>query len=243
MSDITQFGNYFTFGDVVSNEYGVWISGTGTFDAPERDLEYAEIPGRNRALILDNGRFRNIEITYPAFISKQFDSRFDVFKAALLQYAGTYQMLSDTYHPNEFRLATFTGGIETETGPYNKAGSFDLVFDCGPQRYLNSGLVRQTFTAAGTITNPTLYAARPTIRVYGSGTVGIGSQTITIASHSWPYIDIDCEAMDARYGANNANSYVSVTGDAFPVLAPGNTSIRPGGSVTRVQIQPRWWTI
>lgn len=242
MSDITQFGNFLTFGNIVSNEYGVWISGEGTYDAPERDLDYVEIPGKNRDLLLDNHRFRNIEITYPAFISKQFDSRFDVFKAALLQYAGTYQVLADTYHPSEFRLATFTGAVEPETGPYNKAGRFDLVFNCGPQRYLNSGLATQNFTAAGTISNPTLYAARPTIRVYGAGTVGIGSQTITVASNPWTYIDIDCEAMDARNGASNANSYVSVTGDGFPTLPPGDTGVSMSG-VTRVIITPRWWTV
>jgi len=242
MSDINQFGSYLIFDGLRSNDYGVWISGTGTYDAPERDVEFVEIPGRSGDLMLDNNRFRNITITYPAFISKQFDSRFDIFKAAMLFRVG-YKILSDTYHPGNFRLAVFRGDIQPETGPYNKAGSFDLVFECKPQLYLVSGLSGQTFTAGGSIQNPTQYPALPNIRVYGYGTVGIGSQTITIASHSWPYIDIDCEAMDARYGANNANNYVAVTGDMFPTLPAGNTGITLSGNVTKIEIRPRWWTV
>jgi len=238
-----QYGSYFTFGDIVSNEYGVWISGEGTFDAPERDIEYVEIPGKSRALILDNNRFRNIDITYPAYMSGDFDSRFDVFKAAMLSYAGQYMILSDTYHPNEFRYATFTGGIDPETGPYNRSGRFDITFNCGPQRFLTSGLSTTTFAEAGTIANPTAYTATPNIRVYGYGTVGVGSNTITITIHPYPYIDIDCEAMDAKYQANNCNGYVQVSGDVFPTLPPGNTGITISGSVSKIELQPRWWTV
>lgn len=242
MSDITQFGNYFTFGDVQSNSYGVWISGEGTFNAPERDFEMIQIPGRSGDLIKDNNRFNNIDITYPAFISAQFKSRFDTFKAALLSKGG-YVSLEDTYHPESFRMAAFRGGIEPKTGPYNRNGSFNIVFECKPQRWLKSGLNPQTFTGADTITNPTLFEAKPNIRVYGYGTVTIGNVTITIQQNQLEYIDIDCEAMAAFKGAVNANSLVSMSSDSFPVLSPGTTGIRMTGNVASIQIQPRWWSV
>jgi phage-related protein len=155
-----------------------------------------------------------------------------------------YKILSDTYHPGNFRLAVFRGDIQPETGPYNKAGSFDLVFECKPQLYLVAGLSIQTFTGSGGIENPTPYTALPNIRVYGYGSIGVGSETITIAETPYPYIDIDCEAMDARYMANNANSYVTVTGDVFPTL-PGavTTALTISGNITKIEIQPRWWTV
>lgn len=241
MSDIIQFGSYFTFDDIVSNQFGVWISGEGTFNAPERDIEFVEIPGRSGDLILENNRFRNIEITYPAFISKGFESRFDIFKAALLSKKG-YKVLQDTYHPDEFRLAAYSGPMEPQTGPYNRAGTFDIVFRCKPQRYLVSGTTTTTFTASGTITNPTNYTAQPNIRVYGAGNIAVGGVTITVAASAYPYIDIDCEAMDARYGSNNANSLVTVYNDTFPTLAPGENAVTFTG-FSQVTIQPRWWTV
>lgn len=241
MSDIVQYGSYLTFGGIQSNQFGVWISGEGTFDAPERDVEMVEIPGRNGNLILENNRFLNIEITYPAFISKGFESRFDDFKAVMLANKG-YQALYDTYHPNHFRMASFKGAIEPQTGPYNRAGSFDLVFDCKPQRYLVSGTTPTTLTASGSITNPTLYDAQPNLRVYGAGNIAVNGVTITVASNSFPYIDIDCEAMDARYGSTNCNSYITVYNDTFPTLGPGSNAVSFTG-ITQVTIQPRWWTV
>ena len=35
--------NYFTFDGVSSRKFNVWISGGGTFDAPERDTDEVEI--------------------------------------------------------------------------------------------------------------------------------------------------------------------------------------------------------
>ena len=65
------------------SEYGVWISGGGTFNAPPRDMDTISIPGRDGDIFFDNGRFQNINVTYPAFISKRFAPRMDDFRAWL----------------------------------------------------------------------------------------------------------------------------------------------------------------
>lgn len=131
--------NSLIFGGINSADYDVWISGTNTFSAPERDVEYVSVPGRNGDLIIDNGRWNNIKITYPAFIMHGFESKIDEFRAALLKKKG-YQRLEDTYHPDEFRLASFSYGLNPENiAPFLKSGEFDLVFNCKPQRFLKSG--------------------------------------------------------------------------------------------------------
>lgn len=243
MSDIIQFGKYFTFGDIQSNSYGVWISGEGVYNAPEMDVEYVSIPGLSGDLVISNNRFHNIEIVYPAFISAQFSTRFDLFKAAMLSKFG-YQRLTDTYHPDEYRLATFTGPIEVETGAYNRNGLFDITFNCKPQRFLVSGDTVLTFSSAsGTITNPTLYASKPLIRVYGTGTVGIGSMNVTIATNPFAYIDIDSDSQSCFNSGSNAGQYVTMSGLAYPTLAAGDTGITKTSGITRVEITPRWWTV
>ena len=62
---------YLTFNGKNSAEFGVWISGGGTYNAPARDVEMVSVPGRNGDISYDNGRFQNVAVTYPAFISRK----------------------------------------------------------------------------------------------------------------------------------------------------------------------------
>ena len=234
--------NTITFGTVNSEDYGIFVAGPGMYDKPRRKVQYIDIPGRNGGLAIDEDTFEDIDIKFQAVMPTDFQTEYDDFCAALNALGG-FQILSEQMHPNSFWFGSFSEMFEPKPTRYYDGATFDIIFHCKPQRYLNNGLAQQNFTANGTITNPTLYTAKPNIRVYGTGQVGVGSQTVTIASHSWSYIDLDCEAMDARYGANNANSYVTVTGDTFPTLAPGSNGITLGTGITQIQIQPRWWTI
>ena len=129
-----------TFGGVNSADYGIWITGAGTFAAPERDVELVPVPGRNGELIIDNGRWRNIDITYPANIPTDFDAKISAFRAEICRRRG-YQRLEDDYHLDEFRLAAFVMGLQPEPTPLNRGGEFDMVFNCKPQRFLKSGEV------------------------------------------------------------------------------------------------------
>ncbi len=232
--------NTFTFGGIHSADYGVWISGTGTFNSPERDVEKVIIPGRNGALTRDNGRFDNMELKYPAFISREFQPRFDDFRAALLSKRG-YQRLEDTYHPNEFRLAMFTGPLEPKTGIWNRTGKFDIEFDCKPQRFLKVGEQAVTLEADGALFNPTGFDALPLIRAYGTGTLTVNGYTVTV-NYANGYTDIDCDLQDAYRGVENCNGYIELTDYEYPKLSPGSNAVSFTG-FSRVEITPRWWTI
>lgn len=242
MSDTEQYGSFFVFDGIQTNNYGVWVSGTETYAAPERDVEFLSIPGRSGDLFRDNGRFQNIEIEYPCFIPRGFERRFGAFKAALLSRVG-YKRLEDTYHPNAYRMAAYTGPMEPVTGILNRSGKFTVSFNCQPQLWLKSGEETVTFTAAGSIYNPTLFEARPILRVYGAGVLGVGAVTVTVAKNPFTFIDIDCAAMDAVSGAANANPYITLSGDDFPALRPGATGITLGTGITKCEITPRWWTV
>lgn len=135
--------NSITFGGVNSADFGIYISGEGVFNAPKRDVEMIKIPGRNGEFALDNGRFENIEVTYPAFNFEPDD--YDTFMQNLSDFRNAicaqrgYQRLTDTFHPDEYRMATYIGGLEIKPVKYNTASEFNIVFDCKPQRWLASG--------------------------------------------------------------------------------------------------------
>ena len=46
-----------------SIDFGMVISGSGTFGAPQRDVEMVPVLGRNGDLIIDNGRYLNTMLT------------------------------------------------------------------------------------------------------------------------------------------------------------------------------------
>lgn len=231
--------NYFTFGETPSTAFGVYVSGSGVFNAPTRAYEPIQIPGRSGDVLSLSRRLENVEITYPAFIYTNFKQNIANFRDYLLSKDG-YHRLADTYNPDEFRLAYYAGGLELEMERALRAGQFEVTFNCKPQRYLVSGTEPVTFTANGSLTNPTKQAAAPLIRVYGTGTVGIGDNAITVMTNP-DYIDIDCEIMEAYYGPTIMNEMIHIQNRDFPVLHEGNTGVSLGSGITSVIITPRWW--
>lgn len=174
----------FTFGDVSSKDYGVYITQEAAYNAPDRDVEVVEIAGRNGAYILDKGRFKNITVSYKCGIAlddeQSFESAIRTFRNALSSKAGKYVRLEDEYNPNEYRQAAFLGGIEVDMAD-RRAGEFTVSFDAMPQRFLKSGETAVSVASGGTLTNPTLFDAHPLISAYidDASTLNIGDKTIT----------------------------------------------------------------
>lgn len=167
-----------------SRNYGVYITGEAVYNAPGRDVEMVEIPGRNGSFALDKGRFQNIEVTYPAGIfadnEADFAEAISDFRNFLCSRRG-YVRLTDEYNPNEYRMAIYKSGLEVSPAQL-KAGEFDIVFDCKPQRWLTSGETAVTVSSGGTINNPTLFEAKPVIKFRGYGDIVLSGQHINVDS-------------------------------------------------------------
>lgn len=172
-----------TYGNVSANDHGIYISGEGVYNAPERVVELVSIPGRNGALTIDQGHFDNITIEYPCFTfatsQEEFRRIVNNFKNAMIAQGG-YQRLQDDYNPNEYRMALFVEGIEFEPVQYGRACTFTLTFNCKPQRYLTIGDDEVTVSDGDTINNPTLYDAEPLLMVEGYGDVEFNGYHINI---------------------------------------------------------------
>lgn len=138
--------NFFTFNGVDSRDFGVYISGQGTFSAPQKAYTFYNIPGRNGALIGSDRRLENLDVSYEAFIYRDFEENMARFRSFLLSQEG-YQRLSDSYHPDEYRMAAYVGPFEPAVQRTNDAGSFTITFSCKPQRFLISGDTRYAWVA------------------------------------------------------------------------------------------------
>lgn len=176
--------NSLIFGGVNSLDYGIYITGEAVYNAPERAVELVSIPGRDGALVLDKGYYENIEVTYPAGTygndQTSFAERVRAFRNAVASKKG-YQRLTDTYNENEYRLALFVNGIEAEVKGNGRAGEFELIFNCKPQRFLMSGEATAEVADGEEFFNPTPFEASPLIMAEGYGTLTFNGYEIKIA--------------------------------------------------------------
>ena len=175
--------NYLIFGGVNSANYGIYITGSGVYDAPERVVERVAVPGRNGALVIDQDRYENISVEYPAFAfgksRKEFQDKIDAFRNAIASQIG-YKRLEDSYHPEEYRMATYAEGLKVDVGPYGGSGRFTLKFNCKPQRFLRNGEHSVAKANGEKIINPTEHSSEPLLVVNGYGDIGIGDYNIRI---------------------------------------------------------------
>lgn len=232
--------HYLIYQGRCSRDFGIYISGENTFGSPEKDIESIEIPGRNGNLTISRGRFKNITVSYPVFIRRDFTQNAAAARAWLLGAEG-YARLEDTYHPDSFRLAQFMGPIDFEMHCLNRSGTASLSFDCKPQRFLKCGEAPMSCTWGGSIYNSG-FPALPLIRVSGTGAgnLYIGKYTVVIKSID-DYVMLDSDTQNAYKGTINKNSTISAP--EFPVLEPGENGINWSGGITSVEIIPRWWTV
>lgn len=175
----------FTFDGQNSGSYDVYITGEAVYNAPERTVEMITIPGRDGDLALDKGRFENIPVKYPAGMfgddQSAFAAKVRAFRNMMASRVG-YCRLEDEYNPDEYRLALYKSGLEVEPVPFQRAGEFDILFDCNPFRFLKSGEAAVAVANNGTLTNPTLFESKPLLEVKGSGNINLGSDTIKVTN-------------------------------------------------------------
>lgn len=223
-------------------DMGVYVTNAGAYIAPQKVYNVKKVPGRNGDFLFDTEKYENVNITYPAFIYENFEVNVNALRNFLLSTSG-YCRLEDSFHPDEYRLASYQDDFKLSSLKGDKKGAFDLVFNCKPQRFLKSGEEFNTYTSNFTLYSPYSFPSKPIIRVYGVGTFVVGDNTITVSSHSGiPYIDMDCDLKDCYYNGTNCNNYVSFSTDDFPVLKE-STLFTFGSGITRLDVMPRWYRL
>ena len=224
-----------------SQEFNVFLTDAGIYGMPEKDTETIQVDGRSGDLIIDNGRYKNKETQFPCVIVDDFENHFTEFIGYLLNQTG-YSRIETSFKPDEYILGRYIGSVDPTSAVNAKEGKFTIKFDRKPQRYIKEGEYPITFNSSGSLFNQYSGVALPLVRVYGTGTVTIGSVTITINSVN-EYVDIDCQLQDAFKGATNCNGNITLNSNEFFKLNPGSNGITLGNGITQVIITPRWWKL
>lgn len=233
--------HYLIYNGESSADYDLLVGAQNTFNAPKRSVTKYTIPGRNGDLIKDNGCFENISVPYTVVCKSGFENLADSI-SAWLKSPTSYCRLEDSHHPEYYRMGLVTDAITYTTGALNHSAKATVTFDCKPQKWLTEGERVEKFTSAGTIFNPTKFASKPLIKVYGNGqsTLKIGDYSMNLNLQA--YATIDSELMDCTRGNMNMNGSVVFT-SGFPELKSGMNLITFTGGITSIEITGRWWTI
>ena len=229
---------------VSSTDYGIVVSEAPSFDKPQRKSSVFNVPGRNGSVLFQEDAYNDVTRSYKVFLTDNARNNLNEvvnrFTDWLYSVRG-YQRLEDSFEPDIFRLAYFSGG-QNFSNEMMQAGETTLQFTCRPERFFKSGEQEIEISNGDKLVNATNYTAKPLIYIEASNetvTVSIGGKSIV--ANVDDYIYIDSEKMNAyRTAAENMNSEVSGT---FPTIAPGENGIGITGTVTKVTIIPRYYTI
>ena len=231
------------FNGISSQDLHIQVQTEPDYDFPEKDYEVTHVPGRSGDIVIDQGSWQNVSRKYNLAMDAVKISYTEVASKLVqwLHSASGYARLEDSYEPDFYRMAMYkdSGSI---SNIYNKAGQIEVEFTCKPQRYFKSGEIADIFTTSTEYRNPTDFPAKPLIKIHGSGsgTVGIGTYTVTINDILDGMI-VDSEQQDTYKDQTNCNSRVSIA--EYPKLVSGNNVISISGGVTSIEIIPRWWTL
>lgn len=230
------------YGGESSSDYGMVVSEAPAYERPNRKQTIYTVPGRNGAVVFQDDAWEDVVRSYNVWIAEgvqPLSVKVSAFEAMLNSMKG-WQRLEDSFEPDVFRLAYYSGGNDF-SNRMTQYGEATINFTCRPERFLKTGEQEITVINNQKIVNQTRFTAKPLIHIEGSGTVTVAIGGNTISASITDYINIDCETMNAyRLAAENKNSDIS---GSFPKIIPGENTVGITGTTTKVTIVPRYFTI
>lgn len=234
---------YFIFSGQNSRDYKIGIEQCPVYPVAQRVVEKTTIPGRSGEVVFDSGAFSNVTQTYEIYFNAKFQgmSMAAGYLAQWLHSGLGYQRLEDSYRPDSYRMAMFTGPIDIDNW-MNLYGRCTIEFDCKPQRFLKSGEFPIKIQSGQSLYNA-WQPALPLIQITGTGDgqLVVGKSTVNITGMTGNLM-LDSEVQNAYDGTTNKNNSISISG-GFPVLEHGESLISYSGGITAVNITPRWWML
>ncbi|QIW50794.1 phage tail domain-containing protein [Lactococcus raffinolactis] len=225
-------------GVIINNQntktLGFALVGRPTIPSAVKRYESTDVEGRDGSLT----RFLGYEdlkfsLNFNILFQSDIKQKLREIKGVLAQ-AGT---LSFDDSPNFYYKIKQAQISETES-VIKASGVFSVEFIAEPYEYQKSTLTAYT-TKPISLTNQTTTESLPIIKVTGTGTVvlTVNGTSITLTGLT-SSITLDSELQEAYTGlTTNMNS--NMNGN-FPVLKIGSNTISWTGTVTKVEIDPKW---
>ena len=98
--------NTFTFDTVYTADYSAYVFDGGNYATPERSIEVVSVAGKNGDVLFDNGKYKDVTVSYSLIIMQEFQKNFLRFRSDIMSLAtAKYRELTDSFHPETLRYA------------------------------------------------------------------------------------------------------------------------------------------
>lgn len=239
---------YFKFNGKTSIELGALIAKRPTYVTAERDRSQDSLPFKDGDVIVDNGRYKNVDVDVPIRAVPYFChlSRYE-FERRLSDWLTTenYCEYRDTYNPGYFR-----SGIVRKIGDIvavqRDVFESTISFSFAPYWYSDRGASTLTLSSSEnavstTLRNPETRTSEPLIKIVGSGDFdcNIAGVQFTLTGVSGSIV-ID-KATENVYDASGTPVNNKLSALELPFFNAGDNAINISGSSSfNVEITPRW---
>ena len=261
-----------TFNGKTSSSFGLRIGCPSVYNASGRDVSTYYVPGRIGAVYpaLDYSQIPNEVKEYNAALYMRADSmeqverKMEDIRDWLMNVDG-YAELTDSYEPQFYRRAFFTGGFAPVRKGAGQNFEIPLRFSCDPRRFLtgtynfevHGARVPVTYTTPATVNGFSIReGSKPLIYISKDAVVATITFTdVTVHSGTPANVELgkiylsgdeadfyfDAESLTAYDESGDpCNQYITdVTGEIR--LGPGQTEISINTSEVALTVTPRWW--
>lgn len=218
---------------------------------PKRKYLVQTVPGRSGDIVTpeSDDAFSNYSQPYSVFLDSKAPGLSQASRGLAEWLLGNpgYQRLEDSYDPDFYRMAYYTGG-EQFLNWFNEYGQGTLTFNCAPKRFYKSGEEEMIAIKNAKIYSPSPFKSHPIYKITGSGNATItvtdknsNSKTFTINNISGT-ATIDSERHTA-VGSSNQNWNSKVQSPYENLYLDSESSVTWNSAVTSLIIIPRWWTV
>ena len=204
-------------------------------------FEAQTIPGRNGDLIWETGSYENRSGFASCFCLREDVNRYLTASGKFLNSKRGYRKLETSDDFRHFWMARIENS-PTIHAKKDVLSSFEIFFDCKPQRFIKSGFDAIAVENGSILYNEYGFDALPFITVHGNGigTLKVGNIEIEIKSIEGVFY-IDCDTQNAYNDSGNQNMNINAL--EFPRLSEGESVITFSGGIEKVEIIPRWWEL
>lgn len=231
------------YGGESSADFGMVVAEAPTFERASRKQTVYKIPGRNGSVIIQQNAWEDVGRSYRVWFTENKNRNLVEYVDAVMAWLNSvdgYARLEDSFEPDVFRLAYYSGGNDVDN-ILMQAGEATLRFTCRAERFLKEGEQTIIVSDGSKIYNPTRFESKPLVHIEGDGEIMLSIGGARIMATVDEYINIDSDTMNAyKEPTNNEND--KITG-FFPTIKPGENEISITGDFTEASIVPRYFTI
>ena len=234
----------FTINGVSSASFNAYIQERPSIPSARRKMELKQIPGVSGDYIFDEGAFDNVSLSLSLYTTGKTQAEVNNHRQGIVSLfnSGTYQDMEFYHDPGYVYEVILTDSIDfNPNGQTPLLLPFTLTLSIKPFKRVKD--IKEVSGSSLTITNPTAYASKPEITVYGNKDFilkvnGVDYPFKSIDDH----VVVDSEVQHAykRDGNKVMNRNHRMFTHQFPQLHPGQNALSLSGGATRMVVKPRW---